>query len=69
LHKNHEVLVLGENHRLCPASLVENIQVLGLAQAKVPNGNDVDFELPPDPRTQLRGNLGVQPQNHAAITG
>jgi len=63
-----EVLVLREDYDLRLASLVEDLGIFRLSQAQVPNVHRVHSELPANPPTKDRRDVGVQPEDHGRTT-
>lgn len=69
LSEAHEVLIL--RHDNCPGvpCLLEDIWVFNITKAEIANMETFNSEGLPDPLRQSRGELSIQPDDHAARIG
>jgi hypothetical protein len=64
-----EVFVLRAHDDTGSPRTLEDLRILSLAQSEIANVHSVEGEPARDPPAQSRGDLRVEPQNHAATTG
>jgi hypothetical protein len=69
LDEMDEVDVLGHHDHDSTARRVEDLAVLGVPKPQIPHSGCLDLELRAKPRDELRGQVRVEPELHAAITG
>jgi hypothetical protein len=64
-----EVLVFGEDDDPGLAGRLEDFAVLSAVKAEVAHREGINSQMRPDPRSQMRRELGVYPEDQAASTG
>lgn len=63
-----EIVVLREDHYPRLASPIEDLRVFCLSETKIAYVHRIEGELAANPRTELRGNVSIDPEDHGTTT-